>query len=49
LEGAEELAGVAAGRQRADLDPGVCEQEAQQLTAGVSTGSGDGDPRTHDA
>ena len=43
LEATERLAGVAAGRQRADLDLGVAEQQAQQLTAGVPAGSGDRD------
>ena len=49
LEGAEELAGVAACGERADLDLGMREQQAQQLTAGVPAGSGDGDLRTHAA
>ena len=49
LEGAQELAGVAAGGQRADLDVGMREQQAQQLTAGVPAGSGNGDPVAHAA
>ena len=44
LEGAEGLAGVAAGGERADLDLGMPEQQAQQLAAGVPAGSGDCDP-----
>ena len=44
LEGAEGLAGVGAAGQRADLDLGMAEQQAQHLAAGVPTGSGDGDP-----
>jgi hypothetical protein len=44
LERPEELAGVAVGGQRPDLDRGVAEQQAQQLAAGVPTGSGDRDP-----
>ena len=43
LEGAEPLPRVGAGGQRADLDIGVGQQEAQDLAPGVPTGSGDGD------
>ena len=43
LERAERLPGVAGAGQGADLDLGVPEQQAQQLTTGVPTGSGDRD------
>ena len=43
LERAEPLARVGAGGQRADLDVGVPQQQAQHLAPGVPTGSGDGD------
>ena len=47
LERAERLAGVARPGQGADLDPGVAEQQAQQLAAGVPAGSGDRDLFLH--
>ena len=47
LERAERLARVGAGGQRADLDLGVAEQQAQHLAAGVPAGSGDRDCRRH--
>ena len=43
LERAEALAGVGPGGERADLDLGVPEQQAQHLAPGVPAGSGDGD------
>ena len=43
LERTEPLAGVGAGRQCADLDLGVAEQQAEHLAPGVPTGPGDGD------
>ena len=43
LQRAERLAGVGRAGERADLDLGVTEQEAQQLASGVPAGSGDGD------
>jgi hypothetical protein len=46
---AEARTRVATRRQRADLDPGVTEQQAQQLTTGVPTRPGDRDPHTHDS
>ncbi len=44
LQGPERLAGVRAAGERADLDAGVTEQEAQHLTPGVPAGTGDRDP-----
>jgi hypothetical protein len=43
LERTEALAGVGARGERADLDAGVAQEEAQDLTPGVPTGSGNGD------
>jgi hypothetical protein len=51
LERAELLAGVRGTGERADLDPGVREQEPKQLSSGIPTGSGDRDlraPHAHD-
>ena len=44
---AEPAAGRAGGRQRADLDLRVAEQQAQHLAAGVAARAGDGDPDAH--
>ena len=41
---AERLARVGRAGQRADLDLGVRQEQAEQLAAGVPAGSGDGDP-----
>ena len=41
LERPEQLAGVGAGREGADLDPGVAEQEPQDLAPGVPAGARD--------
>lgn len=40
--------GVGAAGQRTDLDLGVAEQQAQDLTARITTRSGDGDSQCHD-
>ena len=43
LQGTEALARVGPGGERADLDVGMGQQQAQHLAAGVPAGSGDGD------
>lgn len=47
LVGAERRAGVATGRQRAYLDVRVAEEQAEQLTARVPTGTAYRDPDRH--
>jgi hypothetical protein len=47
LVGSERRAGVATSGQGADLDVGVTEEQPEQLTACVSTGSTHRDPDCH--
>ena len=45
LQDTQRLPRVGATGEGADLDPGMPEEQAQQLAAGVPTGSGDRDSR----
>ena len=47
LQHPEALPRVGATGERADLDVGVGQQETEDLTPGVPTGSGDGDSHRH--